>query len=209
MHQLQRGQAPICLKNFKHGANNWDDVTHSDKTAIWSALEGMQGRRCAYCEGPISEGNRHIEHFHQKGRDPTLTFAWDNLFGSCNRKESCGKHKDRCAPYPPTIPIKPDIEDPERYLVFSPDGSISPRKNISATEQHRATQTIRLFNLDQPLQQTRRREIAGYIQTAEAFAEMAQHFPENEWMPLLQQEIAATAHLPYATAIKHVLTRQG
>lgn len=211
MHQLQRGQAPGCLKKYKHGTQNWADVTGTEKTSIWSALEAMQGQRCAYCEGSMIESNRHIEHFRQKAAHiyPQGSFLWSNLFGSCNRKESCGTHKDHCGTYSPEVLIKPDIEDPERYLVFSPDGSISPRKNLSAAEQQRAEQTIRIFNLDQPLQQTRHREIDGYIQTAETFAEMAQHFSEDEWMPLLQQEITATAHLPYATAIKHILTRQG
>lgn len=211
MRQLQRGQAPGCLKNYKHGANNWADVTPADKADIWIALEAMQGQRCAYCEGPTSKDNRHIEHFRQKAAHiyPQGAFLWSNLFGSCSRKDSCGTHKDNSLPYDGLSLIKPDIEDPERFLVFAPDGGVSPRANLSQEENLRAKETIRIFNLDGPLRQIRRREIEGYIQTAEEFANLATQFPETEWMPLLQEEITNTAHLPYATAIKHILTRQG
>jgi uncharacterized protein (TIGR02646 family) len=208
MHELQRGVAPACLAKFQHVRDNWNGVTSLDKLEIWKELDAMQGERCAYCEAAIKNGNRHIEHFRQKGRDPTATFLWPNLFGSCNREDSCGKHKDRCGTYPPADLIKPDVEDPERFLVFAPDGSVSSRKRLSPDDHRRAEATIRIFNLGGPLNQIRRTEVAGYIQTAEAFAEMAQAFAEEEWLPLLQEEVRNTAHLPFATAIKHVLTRQ-
>lgn len=64
------------------------------------------------------------------------------------------------------------------------------------------------MKLDGALNQIRRSEVAGYIQTAEAFAEMAESYSEDEWLPLLEEEIQNTAHLPFATAIRHVLTRQ-
>jgi len=213
MRKLQRGPAPSCLNNYHHGANNWtkETPTTAEKADIWVALEAMQGQRCAYCEGPINKDNRHIEHFRQKAAHiyPQGTFLWSNLFGSCNRENSCGKHKDRIGTYPPAVLIKPDIEDPERFLVFTPDGGVSPRKGLSAADENRAKETIRIFNLDTTLKPIRHREVCGYVQTAEYLAALAESFKEEEWMPLLQQEIAATAHLPFATAIKHVLTRQG
>lgn len=208
MHKLHRGAAPACLADFQHGQHNWSDVTPAQKATLWTELEAMQGQRCAYCESEFRTAKRHIEHFCQKGRDPKGTFVWSNLFGSCNREDSCGKHKDESAVYPPAVLIKPDVDDPEHFLVFAADGSISPRKNRSTSEQHRATETIRLFNLNGVLRQIRFREVAGYLQTAEYFAEVAAEHSEAEWIPLLQQEISDTAHLPFATAIKHVLTRQ-
>ncbi|GAB7532927.1 hypothetical protein PS3A_53430 [Pseudomonas sp. 3A(2025)] len=63
--------------------------------------------------------------------------------------------------------------------------------------------------LDGALNQIRRAELSGYIQTMETFAEYAEAFPDNEeWIEELAQELRNTAHLPYATAIRHVLTRQ-
>ena len=208
MHMLHRGPAPACLSAFNHGQHNWGHVAPAEKASIWIELDAMQGQRCAYCESDIRNGNRHIEHFRQKGRDPKGTFVWSNLFGSCNREDCCGKYKDQCAAYPPADLIKPDIDDPDHYFVFAPNGSVSSRSAMSTTDHHRATETIRIFNLNGVLKQIRFREVAGYVQTAEFFAEMANAFSEADWMPLLAEELAATAQLPFATAIKHVLTRQ-
>ena len=156
----------------------------------------------------MGETSRHIEHFRQRSRYPQGTFDWHNLFGSCNRTGTCGDHKDKCGVYPHQDLIKPDIEDPEVFLVFTPNGSVRARANLSPEAQHRAKETIRILALDGALSQIRRAEVAGYIQTAEFFIELAQDFPEEEWLPELLQEIQNTAHLPFATAIKHVLTRQ-
>lgn len=208
MHKLHRGASPACLAEFRHGLHNWGDVTPAQKATLWIELDAMQGQRCAYCEADIRNAKRHIEHFCQKGRDPKVTFVWSNLFGSCNREDGCGKYKDWSAMYPPAVLIKPDVDDPEHYLVFSANGSVSPRRNLSTIEQHRATETIRIFNLNGVLRQIRFREVEGYLQTAEEFALIAAEYPEADWLPLLQQEISDTAHLPFATAIKHVLTRQ-
>jgi len=184
-----------------------ESPTGPERAEIWTQLDAMQGQRCAYCEADIVEGDREIEHFRQRSRYPQGTYAWDNLFGSCKRTDTCGKHKDTCGPYTHTDLIKPDIEDPEAFLVFSPDGAVHPRANLSPADRHRAAETIRIFNLNGVLRQIRRSELCGYLQTAESFAEMAANFDESEWLPLLQSELDNTAHLPYATAIKHVLTR--
>ncbi len=213
MHQLHRGEAPTCLSQYKHGRDDWSRVTPEEKQIIWDELNKMQVNRCAYCEAAIESGKQHIEHFHQRSRFPKNTFDWHNLFGSCNRKNTCGDHKDNLRPfYQPQDLIKPDIEDPEGYLVFSPDGSVRPRKGISRDDKHRAEETIRIFNLNGALQHIRRIEIQGYVQDAEALAEMANQHPVEEWLPLvkaaLEKERIATKNLPFATAIWHVLTRQ-
>lgn len=154
------------------------------------------------------EGNRHIEHFRQRNRYPQGTFAWSNLFGSCNREGSCGDFKDKCGVYPHEDLIKPDVEDPEHFLVFDALGGISPRSGLQPQDQHRAIQTIRILNLEGPLQQIRFGEVQGYVQTAEFFASLAAQFPDEEWQPLLQEELDNIDALPYATAIRHVLTNQ-
>lgn len=168
----------------------------------------MQGKRCAYCEADIASADRHIEHFVQKGRDPTQTFAWANLFGSCNREDSCGKHKDsKGHPYADADLIKPDSDDPEQWLVFDAHGSVQPRRGMSAADTHRATETIRIFNLNGVLKAIRRKEVVGYVQTAEELAEL---FAEDPVLgqQFLDEELIKVAHLPFATAIKHVLSAQ-
>lgn len=211
MHRLNRDPVPpVGLNRYKHGRDAWANEcpTHAERQAVWEKLNAMQGNRCAYCEASIEVNNRHIEHFRQRSRFPEGTFDWSNLFGSCMRYDTCGKHKDSCGAYNHQDLIKPDGEDPEHFLVFAADGSVSVRKSISSHEQQRASETIRIFNLNGVLAQIRRREVIGYVQTAEEFAQMAQHFPENEWLPLLQTELRNIADLPFATAIRHVLMRQ-
>lgn len=211
MRRLHRpATAPVCLSKYKHGKDNWSlsSPTGDERNDIWRQLIAMQGQRCAYCEGPLDRDNGHIEHFRQRGRYPAGTFDWGNLFGSCNRSGTCGDHKDKCGAYPPNELIKPDIEDPEDFLVFTPNGALRPRQGLSDPERHRALRTIDILQLDGALNRIRYSEVSGYLQTAEAFAELAEHFPPEDWLPELELEIAATAHLPFATAIRHVLTRQ-
>ena len=212
MHKLQRRNAPACLANHQHRRDNWSNVTPGEKAAIWTELEAMQGPRCGYCEADTSNGQKHIEHFRQKALDPTVTFLWSNLFGSCNREDSCGKHKDnRCGAYTPADLIKPDVDDPECFFVFVSDGTIAVRHGLSVQDRHRATETLRIFNLDArhgPLRRMRQQAAAGYLQTGEELCALSAEYPLEEWQPLLDSELAATVHLPFTTAIKHVLTRQ-
>lgn len=211
MHKLQRGIAPACLAKYQHGRDNWGAVTSDEKAEIWTELGAMQGQRCGYCEADISHSSKHIEHFRQKGRDATVTFLWSNLFGSCNREDSCGKHKDACSVYPPADLIKPDVDDPEHFFIFVSDGTIAVRAKLSDPDRHRAIETLRIFNLDAkrgPLRRMRQQAAAGYLQTSEELCALAAEYAPEEWQPLLESELIATAQLPFATAIKHALTRQ-
>lgn len=213
MHKLNRPLlAPACLSGYRHGVNQWGEVSSAKKAEIWQQLDVMQHGRCAYCECALPVQNdhyvAHIEHFRQRERYPQGTFEWANLFGSCNRNDSCGKHKDKCGHYNHADLIKPDIEDPEHFFLFVSDGSIAIRQGLSAAEQQRAAETLRIFNLDVQhgaLRQMRSSAVQGYLQTAEKLASMAADFSEDEWLELLEQELAAVEHLPFVTAIKHIL----
>lgn len=211
MHKLDRGTAPTCLSHYSHVHDNWSIVPDTDKRLIWVYLDTMQGNRCAYCEADLSNGNKHIEHFVQRSRNQTLTFDWSNLFGSCNREDSCGKHKDNCGVYNRADLIKPDIEDPEDFFIFIQDGTISIRDDLSPNNKIRASETLRIFNLDDtngPLRRMRQQAAAGYVQTAEEIYALAAEWPEEEWLPILEEELNDTANLPFATVIKYTLTRQ-
>lgn len=211
MHQLNRGAAPSCLASYQHGRDNWSHLRGTDRTEIWRALEAMQGNRCAYCEADITKAPRHIEHFVQKGRQPHVTFLWDNLFGSCNREDTCGKHKDhKAGPYNDADLLKPDVDDPDEYLVFVHDGTIKPRQNLNNAQRQRAEETLRVFNLDADhgaLRQMRRAATAGYLQIAEAIWSLVEECTDDEWQQLLDEELAAIADLPFATAIRHTICR--
>lgn len=208
MRKLDRDPlAPQGLSNYRHGVHRWSltSPTLEERGYIWAKLDAMQSERCAYCEATIDSANRHIEHFRQRQHYPQGTFDWHNLFGSCHRHE----YKDNCGLYPHQDLIKPDIEDPEDYLVFTPNGSVQPRAHLDTRARNRAEQTIRILELNGALTQIRKVHTGPYMETALAIADLARHHPEEEWLPFLQEELQNTAQLPFATAIKHVLTRQG
>ena len=211
MHSLSRGATPNCLSKYRHGRDAWtnDSPTYDERLQIRTELEAMQVHRCAYCECDLKTHGQHIEHFRQRSRYPQDTFNWDNLFLSCKRRDSCGKHKDKCGQYDPDDLIKPDVEDPEHYFRFGEDGAISLRPGLKPRERQRAEETLRILSLDAQRGALRKmRELAckGYLDTAIAFQEMAQHYSESEWAPLLEEELATIQNLPFCTAIKHTLT---
>ncbi|MDP2778968.1 retron Ec78 anti-phage system effector HNH endonuclease PtuB [Devosia sp.] len=206
MRKLQRVVAPECLKKLEREKHTWDQVTTDNKNAIWEKLELMQGKRCAYCESPIDKGSRHIEHFRQRSDAPKLTFFWENLFGSCSRTDCCGKYKDvKARPYDPKDLIKPDEEDPEDFFIFSANGSVSPRADPHKEKEkwHRAMETIRIFNLNGPLQGIRHAAVRGYVTTFDALVNEVTPKELNEW---ILSEVSNTVNGPFVTAIRHVLT---
>ena len=202
MHKLTRGLEPTCLKKYRRRRkNNWRKVTSDDKDEIWEHLNQMQQQRCAYCENSIEKESRHIEHFRQHSRYPQGMFEWENLFGSCIDDSSCGRHKDSLPEYPLGKLIKPDCEDPEDFLLFSPDGEIKAKSGLSPKDIDRVKYTICIFNLNSPFLMQRRKGIAiRYTKTAGGLN-------KNDWLEFVKREIAAVEreHLPFATTIKHLL----
>ena len=145
MHKLNRpAAAPACLANYHHGRHNWSAVSPADKDQIRGSLKTMQQNRCAYCEQALRDDACHIEHFRQRGRYPQGTFQWSNLYLSCNRESTCGKHKDK-QHYAPADLLDPCTDNPDDYLRFYSDGQIRPRADLAAPNQHRAAETIRVL----------------------------------------------------------------
>ncbi|WP_213937167.1 retron Ec78 anti-phage system effector HNH endonuclease PtuB [Pseudomonas sp. dw_612] len=213
MRKLVRGEGPRCLGQYRHGLHQWsmESPTREERAQIWAHLGGMQDTRCAYCEADISNRDAaHLEHFRQRNRYQPGTFEWSNLFGSCKREDSCGDFKDRCARYDPAVLIKPDEEEPDDFFVFVSDGTIAVRADIDDAARHRATQTLRIFNLNAEngaLRQIRREAVRPHMDTAQALMEMFLDDPEIEGLQaFLDEEIQKTAHLPFATAIRHSLS---
>lgn len=211
MHFLDRVRvsAPSCLDRYRQGLNPWGELARneSDYEEVTQALDNLQGTRCAYCESAL--GRAHVDHFEQRSRVPQLTFMWANLFRSCMREDSCGRYKDRQS-YAPADLIKPDVDDPEHFFRFKSDGTIDVREGLTPAETKRAKETLRVLSLDEergPLRATRMNHIAGYVQTGLELLEMAAEFGDDA-QALIDGEVAQTAHLPFATAIKHVLTNR-
>lgn len=213
MHKLQRGEAPACLASYQHGRDRWGDLRAEHRAEIHDCLTQMQGERCAYCEGSLESLGRHIEHFRAQNAHPGCAFEWENLFFSCTREDSCGRHKDHQAGrHDPADLVKPDEEDPERFFSFSRDGTIRVRAGLSAREVIRARETLRVFNLDERhgrLRKMRQRTVDAYLAQEPDLIELLKCLSPEEREQWLQAECERTAKEPFATVIKHLLLMPG
>lgn len=198
--------APPCLANYNCPPNTWNDLNGQDRALIHVSLEAMQGRVCAYCEGPLDSLGQHIEHFRRRHCFPESTFDWNNLYWSCDQHDSCGHYKDNGAgAYSVADLIEPCIDDPDYYFRFRSDGTISVRSGLTAEESWRATETLRVFNLNPQwgrLRNMRRAAVAPYLTLTDGAA----GFAADELQQLFSDELQSTKHGPFSTAIRHVLT---
>lgn len=184
---------PACLSNFRHGRNPWSDLKPQDRTQIWQHLVQMQGEFCAYCQCKIDphSNKSHIEHFYQRNNFPRRTFDWNNLFGSCERKETCGNYKDNKAKNISPVDIcKPDIHEPKDFLQFIPlSGKVEAKSGLNPTQNLIAKNTIKAFNLQHSSLVGRRRLAAQTERPSAKFLfECLEEFPNDSH---LQQELQA------------------
>jgi len=83
---------------------------------------------------------------------------------------------------------------------------------LTTAEQHRAKETLRVFNLDAecgPLRKMRRTAISGYLESLKDLLEMSTVCSAEEIKNYINMEFEYTNDLPFCTAIKHTLTIQG
>ena len=160
MHKLDRTSvpAPSCLTGVT-ADDRYAQLRGHETAEIRSALLQMQRNRCAYCERRTGIGPKegHIEHFRKQADNRALELDWSNMFWSCIDEKTCGKHKDNCnmqhslgpqAAFDPDILIDPSVDDPELFLLFLDDGTVRPRSGLIEADSIRATETIRVFQLD-------------------------------------------------------------
>jgi len=221
---------PPCLKAFDYTIHTWDDFKNPCRRVVRLALQRIQGQqlvtddendeaeyilglRCAYCESQIFFGG-HIEHFRRKNEKhfPELTFEWTNLFLACASTEHCGHYKDRpgALPYNPDELIKPDVDDPDKYLYFHSSGEVRVRNNqgLSPDELRRGSETIRVFNLrDSRLSGLRRAAVSSYISRNPNILESLMEFSPEDRQEYIQMEIEATQWQPFSTTIRHFLEK--
>ncbi|MDY0983153.1 retron system putative HNH endonuclease [Microbacterium sp. CFBP9023] len=225
MHLLDRGgvRAPDCLDDYDYSDHTWKQFGKACKREVRARLVEMQGIpgvsaasganeygvRCAYCEGPIYVDG-HIEHFRRKNpaHFPELTFEWSNLFLACRSVSHCGHFKDRRSSdsYSPADLVKPDERDPEAFLFFSSNGRVYPKDGLDSVNMHIATETIRVFNLnDDALAARRRSALKPYFEQISEFLDLGIELDPHELFDDLASEILRTQYEAYATTIKHFL----
>lgn len=175
MRKQKRPPEPDVLKN---NAATWNQewVAKLAKTPgasfSWHQREGISVRdrflpllremnqgHCSFCDGYPMEGSSKepVEHFKPKNGDgfPEEAFTWGNLYYAC---EYCQSSKlqdwdDKL--------LRPDSNDYScaRYFDFdSTNGVMRANPAAEAPDQDRASTTIRLYGLDDPVRQRRRRE---------------------------------------------------
>jgi uncharacterized protein (TIGR02646 family) len=209
MHKLDRTTvaAPTCLTGYDHRIHNWDNITVVHKQEIRTRLEQIQGPRCAYCEGHFYN-HAHIEHFRRKNQlhFPHLSFDWSNLFLSCESQEHCGHYKDRPSadPYNAADLVKPDEHEPDDFFYFHSSGDVRPRSGLDPVSLNRASETIRVFNLDcGVLRAARRRAIKEYERRELGILDALIDFDEQARQQFINAEIDATKEDPHCTVIRH------
>ncbi len=148
MHSFHRGREPIDFAKYKGWS--WNSFSKTpDHAILGDALYGVQDGYCAYCETHLdSKDKGHIEHLERRSEHHEKTFDWNNLFFSCLSSNSCGKYKDEHG----IRFSRADIVDPSRekltdFFTFNMMGKILAKDGVG---KHRAEETIRVFNLNDP-----------------------------------------------------------
>ncbi len=199
--------APTCLGRFRAPADRWEALSRDDREEIRAQLGALQRDHCAYCECDLTNESRdpHIEHFEQRSRAPQKTFDWQNLFWSCSHAERCGKHKDRHAgSYDPPDLLKPDVDDPRRYLRFTRDGEVFARPGLDEAGRRRADVTIQAFALDhRDLIAARKAYLAGPYRLVKDVLDAG--FPDHESQHFLDEEARAYEGSAFSAAILDIL----
>ena len=189
MHKFVRTAAPQAeLAPLTSGkVSTWGEYMKrypDEHNKLSRLLWVMQDFFCAYCERVVDfrdgecYGDGHIEHLERIRDNPGRKGDWTNMYFSCNDVCSCGRYKDAMAgriDYGKVI--DPSTEDPLEYLVYDPNGGVSPRPG-DVGKIAKATETIRIFNLDQaPSLRALRKQIAitveGFLETSPDVNEVA------------------------------------
>jgi uncharacterized protein (TIGR02646 family) len=214
MHLLNRStvQTPACL-DPTDPPRHFSNLQGPEKSEVRAALLDIQRGCCAYCERRtgLAHDEGHVEHFRNQADHPHLETDWDNLFWSCNDEKTCGKHKDKCDRCPPSPKrsfnhddiIKPCTDDPDHFMVFISDGTITSRIGISESDLHRYNETLRVFQLaDSPfLCQSREDAVKPFIGALDALRSVGAEL----FCKYIDGEIARLDSAPYCTAIRHFL----
>lgn len=221
MRRLDRASflPPICLAMYAYPGHTWDDLSQACKAALRQVLSKMQcadpvvmphgSLNCAYCESPIRHAG-HIEHFRRKNpaHFPQLTFDWDNLFLSCDAKSNCGHYKDRpkAPAYNPADLIKPDQDDPDQFLYFHSTGHVRCRQGLDAFKANRASETIRVFGLDNgTLTGARRKALQFYRNKVLADLDELASWSPADRNAYLAGEVEDAVGQSFSATIRHFL----
>jgi uncharacterized protein (TIGR02646 family) len=215
MRKIDRNSVPppTCLAEPKNGLR-YHQLCGLDKAEIRHLLLELQKERCAYCERRTGreKDDGHIEHFRNQAEHEHLDVEWTNMFWSCQDEKTCGKHKDKCNLVSGTGPqrafdvnelIDPCVDDPDEFLLLVSDGTVRPRPGLSASQERRASETLRVFQLADSayLRKARADAVHPYVSTIDQLLP----FGVDIVKAYVQHMMATIQAAAFSTAVKHYL----
>ena len=120
-----------------------------------------QNYLCGYTEIKLDD-NYHIDHFIKRDIDPRQTFDWQNMIASVHDSKFGADFKDKAVnnnDYNKRLKkynciLNPVTENMENRFIFSTNGVIEPADR----NDREATETIRVFNLQEDSLNSRRKQ---------------------------------------------------
>jgi uncharacterized protein (TIGR02646 family) len=156
--------------------------------------------KCAFCEGELgAQAYPQIEHYIARTVDPDRAFEWENLLPVC---QICNRSKDQFDHNGSLL--KPDIEDPEPFFWITPEGDLEPSPTLDERQTHRASETIRLCNLNRGGLRENRRQVADavmrWLARTAGLDGIADQFAQDEWEEL------SNPRQRHKIVVRHALT---
>jgi len=166
----RRPKAPVALAQKKKAWRaRWKEIVASGALRDWATqqaknklktpLLALTWGKCAFCEGQLgAQAYPQIEHYVSRKVDPSRVFEWKNLLPVCqicNRSKGHADHQGRL--------LKPDAEDPEPFFWVGPEGGIAPHPSLNVAEALRASESIRICNLNRGELQENRKSVADSV----------------------------------------------
>lgn len=175
LHKTQPAPASLSsqecidtLKAIRIKRNNGAAVTSKDygtlygKEDVRRQLMNDQHKKCAYCEKPIEDEQRHVDHYRPKSLYHDLAFTWDNLVGACwkcnlDKKDNfpLSDESKRFTDDEEPLLINPYIDDPMEYIAFHEEVA-KPKKGLAGLKLKKAEKTIELLLKRDSLENRRR-----------------------------------------------------
>jgi len=141
----------IVFKKKNNPKNYEEDCDYKVRECLREALDEEQKGQCFYCEQKIQESR--IDHFIPRDaiNEKNIECNYNNLFLSCNRKDSCDNKKGNKFDENKYIRLFSNnhtLDNPLEFFDYTTNGKIKAKKSLSKDEILRAENTIELLNLN-------------------------------------------------------------
>ena len=159
MKKINKSGEPSSLTKFKrkNSSNKWEDIHTEQNRSIYEdcLFQCMddQNYLCGYTEIKLDD-NYHIDHFIKRDIDPRQTLVHDSKFGADFKDKAVNNndYNKRLKKY--NCILNPVTENMENRFIFSTNGVIEPADR----NDREATETIRVFNLQEDSLNSRRKQ---------------------------------------------------